>query len=231
MLLIKFGEEKWINKLRCGEIFMQPISYYRKLEKEQRKKGQGDKNEGRLCIKQKMNCDFFGLDLKLNSLEFGIEGDEKNLIGCFYEVDPNRMKLIDSSKDKLSYMFEFNELEKKEFSKWGDTALLIDKFTFLEKIEEEFNKSNIKAIKGKVEYYNTEFPYLELVEKYNKSDIKRLLYKDSYFKNQNEFRIITDMQEDAGKTIVNINDISDISETYKIANILQDGCTITIYRK
>lgn len=231
MLLIKFGEEKWINKLKDGEIFMRPISDYRKLEEEQKKKGQGDKYEGKLYIKQKMNCNFFGLYIEMNSLEFGIDGDEKNLIGCFYNVDPNRMKLIDNSDDKLSYIFEFNELEKKEFSKWGDIALLIDKLIFLEKVGEEFKKSNIDAIGRKVEYYNTELPYIEVIEKYNQSDIERVLYKDNYFKNQNEFRIITNIQEDEGKTIINIGDISNISETHKIENILEEGFTFTIYKK
>ena len=36
-LIIKFGDKVWIDKLASGEIFMQPLKYYRDLEEKEKK--------------------------------------------------------------------------------------------------------------------------------------------------------------------------------------------------
>lgn len=231
MFLIKFGEEKWINKLRDGEIFMQPICYYRRLEEEEKKKGQGDRYEGKIHINQEMKANIFGAEIKIKNIEFEVNDDEKNLVGCFYNADTNRLKLVDEDEEKLYFEFKFTELERKEFARWGDTALVIIKSLFLEKIKEHFQENNIDAIGNKVKYYNCELPDVELIKYYAKGNRERLLWKDTYFANQNEFRIITNVEEDKGKKIVNINDISDISEMLSIKELLDKGFIVPILKE
>jgi hypothetical protein len=232
MLIIKFGEEEWINKLKDGEIFMRPISDYRKLEIEQKKKGQGDKYDGKFHIKQDMQSNMFGIQTKIKELELDFDGDEKNLIGCFYKMYmyTTRLKLISEDDEKKLFLYEFTEEEKKEFAEWGDTALLILQRPFLEKIGEKFKERQIEAYGRNVKYYNCNAPDINYIKDYSEGNENRLFWKDDYFINQNEFRIITAMQADEGRVIFNIGDISDISETRKIKELLNEGIIVPIYK-
>lgn len=211
--LIKFGDKKWIKKLQSGEIFMQPIKYYRDLEKKQMKKGQGDKHDGMLYSTMPGGTiRLIGNDKNspILSVALDYENDENNLIACFYDVDSARLKI--GKPTQLNYnLIEFTKGEKREFAEWGDTALIIDKEKFIDRLNLHLVPNKITGIYNKVEYYNPNDIHKDCIRAYTEKLKSRFLWKEDFFINQNEFRIVLDQMSESGKVVINIEDISDIS--------------------
>lgn len=236
-IIIKFGDKKWIDKLMAGEIFMQPLQYYRDLEEEELIKGQGDKYEGILNISIK---DFkyqsddeninniFNLIRKGSNIRMSLKhnGDEEYLVACFYSVDNNRFRWIGSDENYKYYKYEFTEEEKNIFSKWGDSALIINKFVLINKMYEEMHHI-AKAFK-EVKYYDPNNPDIELLCDYQKLSISRLFWKDIFFKDQQEFRILIDKKDKKGKVVTNLGDISSFTRLESSRELLERGFIINV---
>lgn len=211
--LIKFGDKKWIKKLQNGEIFMQPIKYYRDLEEKQLKRGQGDKHEVMLySTMQDGTISLFGSNKKSQILSATIKhsGDEKYLTACFYNIDDERLTIREPTTSNYK-LLKFTEEEKKEFSEWGDTALIIDKEKFIDRLNLYLVPNKIKGICNKVKYYNPNNIDKDCINAHTKLLDSRFLWKEYFFINQNEFRIILNQISDYGKVIANIGNINDIS--------------------
>ncbi|WP_160691681.1 hypothetical protein [Clostridium sp. C2-6-12] len=219
--LIKFGAKENVEKLQSGDIFMQPMKYYRELEEKYKKKGQGDKYEGKLH----MTCPGGIISLeethqsKVLSCSISYSEYERNLVGCFYNVDEERLK-AKNSNDITPDIIDFNDKEKQEFANWGDTALVIYKPQFIKRLEMKLKEYNIKCVTNKVKYYNPKNPDQNCINDYQNYYDSMLFWKDDYFINQNEFRIILSKKSIEGETVINIGDISDISRCYNKEIIL-----------
>lgn len=238
-LIIKFGDEKWINKLYSGEIFMQPLKYYIDLEREEKKKGQGDKNEATLrskLIDYEFSCENSNKETDLfikllNSGEnatftFRYKDDERYLTSCFYKVDADRFIFIFEEDDKKYYKYEFTNEEKEIFGYWGNSALIINSEIFFNVVRSHL--SNTESILGKIKYYSDNNLPVDLLLDYQQRKINRLLWKDDFFKHQNEYRFIIAEKSDKGKVVANIGILEKISMKCNSSELLIDGFIYTI---
>ncbi len=221
--LIKFGDKKWIEKLQNGEIFMQPFKYYRELESEQMKRGQGDKHEVMLYSTMPGGTiSLAGSNKKSEILSFslGHKEDEKYLTGCFYNVDDERLIIKEPTTSNYK-LIKFTDDEKKEFSEWGDTALIIDKEKFIDRLNSYLIPNKIRGGFSKVYYYNPNNPPQDCIKAHTEVLSSRFYWKEEFFINQNEFRIVLDQKSDDGKIVANIGNINDISICVRREDILK----------
>lgn len=221
--LIKFGDKKWIEKLQNGEIFMQPFKYYRDLELKQMKKGQGDKHEVMLySTKPGGTIRLVGSNKESQILSFALkhEDDEKYLTCCFYNVDDKRLIIKEPTNSNYK-LINFTDDEKKEFSEWGDTALIINKEKFIERLDSYLIPNKIRALANKVFYYNPNNPPENCIKAHTEVLDARFFWKEEFFTNQNEYRIILDQKNDVGKVVASIGNINDISICVRREDILK----------
>lgn len=233
-LIIKFGDEKWIDKLYSGEIFMQPLKSYIDLEREEKRKGQGDKNEASLrskLIDYKFSCENSSeqMDLFLNLLNngedatftFRYKDDERYLTSCFYKVNAERFVFIGEEDDKKYYQYNFTNEEKEIFSSWGNSALIINSKVFFNAIKTCL--SNIDSRLGKVNYYCEDNLPEEALLDYQQKKVSRLFWKDEFFKHQNEYRFVIAEKSDKGKVVANLGSLKEISMKYNSSQLVTDG--------
>lgn len=241
-LIIKFGDKKWIDKLVSGEIFMQPLKFYRDLEEKEMKKGQGDKYEGILRTALESSY-FYSKDNKKNDkfikrlndimdnaidlkFEFKYKNDEKYLVSCFYKVNPERFEFTKEENGQKHYKYNFTDDEKVTFGKWGDSALIINSEVFFKAIT--YHLSNTDSKGKKVEYYDGNNTPMNMIINFQEKDIGRLFWKENYFLSQNEYRFIIAEQSEEGKVVTNIGEISEISMQCNSNELLEYGFTYRI---
>jgi hypothetical protein len=200
-ILIKFTTFEFAKRLRDGEIYMNPLAYFRGVEDGNVK---GDLYEGTDSIIA--NDDFdrilpsLGLDLS--------EQFKKHTIGGISLLSEEQKYCKVFCMYLLNYDFRNSFIESidKKIKDFGDTFVLITDFgEFRNRIIQRLNTGsyNIQGFKGsKVEYYKFEMPTGKLGP-FAKSDS---------YSWQNEFRLLAEpIDFSLDPLVLNIGDISDIS--------------------
>lgn len=244
-LIIKFGKEEHIDSLRKGDIYTNNLKYFIDLEKSYGDVGIGDRDEATLLLSDvdlKITECETGKEVSLGYFMFGSAGD-----GIKFNNNTIRVQLDDHikmpvlclsgiNKEELkeiggNYVLQFSESEidklKEEFKDYTH-ALIIHAGPFIERIDKASIEKGINIYYGYVSYYDPSINQDERVRDYE--SIKRAFWKKEYFKSQKEFRIAFDnVSIDNGKVLINIGDLSDISEKIKISELLDKDYCLSVY--
>ena len=244
-LIIKFGKEEHIDSMRNGNIYTNNLKYFIDLEKDHGDIGIGDRDEATLLLNNvdlKITEVDTGKEVSLGHFMFGSSGegvkfnnntirlqlDEhvKMPVLCLSGINKNELKQTDSK-----YILKFSEDEinhfKEEFKDYTH-ALIMHAGPFIERISEAADAIGTRIYCGYVSYYDPSVNQEERVDDYN--SIRRAFWKKDLFKNQKEFRVAFDNKTiESGKVLINIGDISDISEKVTINELLDKNYSLTVY--
>lgn len=209
-------EEKWANDIIQGKLFMNTINFYKKLEKEEGLKGQGDKDE--LTIKlnpidatiiakdRKDGSELARIPVGMKNLNIEFDNDKKKPVFCIIAITLDDMEIVEDDGNLIRLKLNFSEKEIDRLkSEFGQYVVFIKAFRFQEKLEKSLNSLGINWTLDKVNYTNENMnKRLELTKN---NDLKRFLYKDPDFKYQKEYRLILDEDVEDNK-ILEIEKIS-----------------------
>jgi len=209
--LIKFGKEKHIRSLQDGILYMNPLSYFKGIEEQDRSRG--DKNEGldRYIQPEFANIKIDDHVVDNNDITKPVETRRNKEQGanlfCMYAIDFKRLQKN-----------EFKLKLKKEMHEFGDTGLIV-----LD-CPEFFNRINTVIFLENKKLYNEVIEPLgdglvEYVDKNTYSGKMGLFKKFKDYNYQNEFRIALDVPDSLVGTNdvfkLDIGDISDITKIFK----------------
>lgn len=219
IVFLKFAKEKWIfESFREGNLYMNTIDYYRKLEEETKKRGMGDKDEGALILTQ--------LDISLFDYETGNfvlsgfagksalrskEDTEKHAF-CLGYLDFNNLEITEEGSNYIRTKTFFTEELKQEFKEnFGEHVLMFSCGNFIENIRKTFERENILWAADKIKYSDFSINYIDRIESYMNGGSDRFFWKDNYFKNQQEYRIVVVNRDSNEPLQINIGDMSNYS--------------------
>ena len=208
---------------------MNKVSYYRKLEEESKKKGQGDSGE----LKNKIQ----GFDGILTSqdgsisipikgyIDFEFNEDKDTPIFCLMGIKVDDLEISEYNDDyaKLIFRYDRKEIEnlKKDF---GEYAVIISPTKLEENISKSLDQADKNWIFGEVRYRGIND--FERIQAFSKQDATRFLYKDKYFEYQKEYRLVIDESIEDTK-IIEIGELKDATILMKVDS-LEKGLSFEI---
>ena len=202
-MFIRIGEEKYIDLLqKKGHIYCNTIRYFRSIENDNNR---GDKNEGKVFIKQAKNLEvlvkgeIIGIAEKAQ-IYFDNDKNTGNIF-CIYGVESSTIDQTIISRQKV--------LIEEESRDFGKAALLIfDIQEFLNRISESL-KALRKEFKIEPVYYFDPNTYQGKLNPY---------FKSNKYKHQNEVRLLIQNTEEEPFEFY-IGDISDISRKIPVSDL------------
>lgn len=217
---MKFQNLDRLMFLRSGKLYMKNMDYFRKLERTEKEKYIADSGEDSVILP------FGHLKMKSldgeNSIELDINkaiysgGHLKQPMLCLFSLDYRNIIERDGKS-----MMVFNEEQKINLKKFGTHVLLFnDADEFIRRVKEKLEEEKIGFRCGFVQYYKDD----ENIQRF--SDIvnnkKHIGFTKDYFpfSQQQEYRILLETQVD-DHFILDIKDISDITEIVPIEQVLQ----------
>ena len=230
IFFIKFvSKEEYAEDIVNGKLFMNKVSYYRKLEEESKKKGQGDSGE----LKNKIQ----GFDGILTSqdgsisipikgnIDFEFNEDKDTPIFCLMGIKVDDLEISEYNDDyaKLIFRYDRKEIEnlKKDF---GEYAVIISPTKLEENISKSLDQADKNWIFGEVRYRGIND--FERIQAFSKQDATRFLYKDKYFEYQKEYRLVIDESIEDTK-IIEIGELKDATILKKVDS-LEKGLSFEI---
>lgn len=208
--LIKFKDEEIIRRLQSGNVYLNNLKWFRDYENESGDMIIGDSYEGMLHISD-------------GELRISETGDCRKLANSLIPtVASNPFVFCMSYIDPQVNNFEFNALQREEFSKFGDTALLIlDSYEFISRIRNKAKEKGYNMHFGKVHYYNENIDSGDMWISLMRGTYNIAFWKRRIYKYQQEFRMVIDNENYNEDHIeLNIGDISDISKVFTSEQIL-----------
>ncbi|WP_010241521.1 hypothetical protein [Clostridium arbusti] len=234
IMLIKFSDEKSnLESLQQGNLYLNTLEYFHKMEQETKTKGMGDNYEGRHVLADvnfKMYDNETGkLFLSGTSKQSVIktkEDSEKHIL-CTSYIDYSSIEIIEQGKDFFKGNVLFKEEEKSEFRKhFGKYALIISFGDFINNIKSSFENQGIKGVGNKVKYSNFSKNYIDRTESFAKNTPAKYLWKDIYFKNQKEYRLVV-LNRDSDKPIrIKVDNMSKYSYIMDVDQLFDEGLYI-----
>lgn len=209
--LIKFGKEKYIKSFQNGILYMNPLSYFKGIEEQDRSRG--DKNEG---LHRYIQPEFANIKIGdhvidnndiTKPVEIRRDKEQGANLFCMHAIDFKRLK---NNEFKLKL--------KREMHEFGDTGLIVlDCLEFFNRINTAIFLKNKKLYNKAIEPLGDRL--VEYVDKKTYSGRMGLFKKFEDYNYQNEFRIALDVPESLLDTNdvfkLNIGDISDITKLFK----------------
>lgn len=220
VLLAKFtSKEEYAKDIINGNLYMNNVKYYRALEENGGKKGQGDKNEMVfVSVPEKIRIsnretkeDLLNLNGQCKYLKISYKEDEDILLYCLSSIKINNLQLLDFVDNgdiiyvemKLNYTEEQLKQMEDDFGKF---VLVTPYVNFIDKVNVATNNEKIPLEYGNVRYVPKNS--MEWAQAFANGDTKRFLFKDSYFEYQNEFRIVT-QRKNGGEHYLKIGALND----------------------
>ncbi len=199
--LIKMGTEKnMMNLLINGEIYLNPIDYFRKHEDDQLR---GDPYEGGMEILNITGGTFnlAGIDREFSYEHLHALVKDHSIVGnlyCLYSISSFHYQ------NPIDFKFDSRNCD------FGTHCVLIKNLPiFFDLIDRAMVNSNLKYTSGFVKYY----------DKNNTTKKLSIFDKPSNYSYQNEFRFY--IQSEINEPIVlNIGNLEGIAEMYKIADLI-----------
>lgn len=220
LILLKFGEYKYMKELQQGKIYCKNLKHYSDLEKRTGDRAMGDKNEG-------VNIETEGI-MYLCNPETGeiikryeqlrVETEycdmKKMPVYCMAAISREELQEIDHDKKQLLFMPRefFSKMNSEEY--WEAALMIEDKAQFFNRIKTACDIVGIECRHKYVNYTKMEKNYINR-EKDIMKDIDNIpFWKDEYYKNQHEYRFVfTNIRVD-DNFVLDIGDISDISTLF-----------------
>lgn len=205
--LIKIGKREHIESLRCqGEVYMNPIKYFRETEKTMQRK---DEHDGASRVEQ---VDWIKLRFENNEIEYDRHFDVNRITKAqLWITNPKQTgniysmiainPLLSSTTDRL---------DKRNMSD-DDSFLIINKpLLFCRRLKQEIENKGYKSYFDSVKYYdeNRDSRSLDPFSKTSKLDY------------ENEFRVFVEHDKDEPLTF-KIGSLIDISEIHPIEDFVK----------
>jgi len=209
--LIKFKDRKIIESLQSGKIYLNTLKWFRDYENEEGDTVVGDSYEGMLYI---------------NEGELIIKDTRESI-----KLDKTLLKTVESNAfvycmtyiNPCMGIFEFSEAQKKEFKKFGDTALLIlDSEEFINRIRTESKNQGYDIYFDSVKYYDENIDSGNYWFSLFNGTHNVAFWKKKSYSEQQEFRmVIPEKCCNKDYIVLEIGDISDISKIFSTEQLLK----------
>lgn len=214
-LLLRFMDSIFVEDFLKGKIYMKSNKSFSDLEKESNVMGIGDRYEG-------------------SFLEY-ITPDKSNVFivlsnGSKVPINFERMTVAENSENVLKFPIlcstlldetDFKEVENNEYSLNEETitdllrdfsdrtcVAILNIIEFEDRINSALKKVNLRALSGRIKYFNNEYPLSR--DEFKDDPRKALFYKRDFYKYQREYRMVIEFIEE-DFLILDIGDISDIA--------------------
>ena len=212
-LLIKFKNERIIDSLQSGCVYMNSLEVFRKMEADSEENDEvADPVDGLWHMHDAYVYTEDFSEPPIHVVDAGIQTKHSNdFCYCFFGIDEKH------------YVEQFNEKQKQKFLEIGDTALIVtDLPQFLERVKKAAIFRGYEFNCDFVEYYDPKVDSINLQKIFGKDGLKHIAYrKKDIFSYQQEFRITVhapDVKED--HIVLNIGDISGITTKKKTIDVL-----------
>lgn len=193
-IFVKFIKSEFAESLLEGNLYMNNLHKFIGMEKESKKKGQGDKYEGAFV------SHFNRFEIKDESGKVFIRGKDATVterydeviytpIFCITRFSSEDCKVVEEDdKDNVIFKLDLKQHEKDLFkSEFGDKAILLPgEFPVI--LEKELQEQGYKSIKGLVDYYNYKKFDLDRKKKFDEKSAEMVFWKDNFFSYQREYR-------------------------------------------
>lgn len=223
-IVIKFLEKEYIENLSKGEIFISKLSKYKNTEL---RDGISDTEEGVSKLRiRKLIAIYRGIIRIYADYYSYFKTSDEYPIWCLYNP---RYKKIDSSKIKI----KFNEEEVKDLSEYS-YALIIDSKKLFKRISDFCDGIGIifsyfNVIYGKTDEL-VQAPYQKSKRYKHQREIRYVFLENKFIGyNEDGVGIYPPYKISGENAIINIGDISDISEVVEVKKL--DGHIFTINKK
>lgn len=217
--LVKFSNKlSRLEDLQKGNLYLNTLEYFRNIEKETRKKGMGDYNEGRFILTDlDINIyDYETEDLiltgKASTSAITSQEDSDKHVLCTSYIDFRSLKISEQGKDYFKANIVYTEEQKKAVrNNFGEYALVISFSQFSNNLNASFKKLGIEATGDKVKYSDYSINYTNRLEPFIGNTSDKYLWKDLYFENQKEYRVIILNKDSKVPITIKVGDMSKYS--------------------
>lgn len=197
-------DKAYIDSFLEGNIYMNPIQYYIDLENESGKQGQGDINEGNICIYKRS---FPQAQNQISTLTIRKSYDFlKYPVFCLMYLEP----YIESNGQGFFCFKDKNQLnEMLSFSEYCVAIHNIDEFIC--RFSSACNKKRKSWWHSFVFYNQQDVINSEVYKQIEENNLKSVFVKDRKFALQQEYRFVI-LEEKTNAFTINIGSIKDIAE-------------------
>lgn len=235
---MKFLKEEYVDDLLKGKLYMKPLKYYIDLEKNTRVKGQGDKYEANVVMKDvEVKIFVSGTDTlvaegKASEMSFYSNQRVMSPVFCMYAIDEENLKIIDEDEKKYIVKPSITEVYKKKLIQdFGDNLVFVSAGHFIERVKKVCEENDLHLVFGKVNYEDLSVNSSKRLEMARDVEDSRICFvKSDEFIHQNEFRILLNNRLVEDHFILEIGDISDIVHQMKISDFFE-GLEIHLYKR
>lgn len=212
-ILIKFHSKNIIDSLQAGNIYMNELNIFRKMEEG------GDSHEVGDLMENKIFSKAYELSDGTPCNFIMTEENKSNYVYCLFYVTFN------------SNYFQFSDEQKEKLLCFGDTALVIqDVQEFLYRVTNQAEKEGYNIHHRKVMYYKENKEITKELMNYLAEGLYNFSFlKRDKYRYQQEYRLAINTEKlEEEHIILKIKDISDISFQINAKKILEDGIYVTI---
>lgn len=231
--LVKFSDKKYLESFQKGNLYLNTLEYFQKLEEQAKEKGMGDANEGRLVLTE--------LDIQIRDYETGnivMEGkasrsaltaqeDSEKHVLCTSYIDFGSLDITEQGEGYIKGKTVFTEEQQLEVrSHFGKYALITFYSDFVNNINKSFKEQGIQCVSNKVKYTNYSINYKDRIESFMGNTSDKYLWKDNYFKDQKEFRLVVFEKDSKEAITIKIDDMTKYSAIIPVEQLFNDGFEI-----
>ncbi len=216
LAFLKFSNELWkLETLQKGNLYMNTLGFFKKLEEETKIKGMGDKNEGSIIFTN-LHLKFF--DNYTNELVYEgpaskstitMEEDLQKHVFCMCYLDFGNLEIIEEGVDSVKTLFNFTNEQKKDFvDNFGKYVMFISCTDFINHVREKFEEENIDWAADKVKYSDFSINYMDRLEDYMSNRSGKYFWKDKFFEKQREYRFVVLNRDSDEPVKFNVGDLT-----------------------
>lgn len=222
-MLMKFGSEKNLTKLRSGQLYMKNLKYYVDLEKATDDEDVGDKYDGQMML-QDVKISMFTVDTHEFIAQLDAPAASMNLgylecpVFCMFVFDYRNHVDERLEGDILTVKYQFTQEQLDRMPNFGDSVLIIKNGDeFVRRVKEGLLKAGYGFTRDHVQYYG--FNNIEHLKQVQKDNSRIAFWKREKYAYQQEYRFLVHDFVDNSLS-VDIGDISDITDLLKTEELL-----------
>jgi hypothetical protein len=225
-ILIKFGKKKRLREFQSGKIYLKRLRYFIDLENETGDDDVGDKYDGLLPI-EKVNIKVVNAEENHKMIVQFSDANAVLDLGycnapalCMFALDRRNKTEVLRGEGELIERYDFTDEQKEKLKRFGAHVLVItNNDEFISRLTKGFQAAGISMKRGRVEYYNGNTKQ-HAEDVINKDHSQIAFWKRQKFSYQQEYRLFAFQTDVDDHLIVDIGNISDISEIKSARGIL-----------
>lgn len=195
ILILKFTD--FPDDLLNGRIRMNNLKKYIDIEKNDRKKGQGDLMEAsrvyrdlNLTIHDNETDEIF-FTLSNSDMTFIVDGDEKKPVFCTLLLTSKHFKYYSEDDDHITYILQINNDEIEHMlENFPQQLVVIPAPVFFNRMNKTAIENNYHLVHRPVIYDDFNENNFERIKSYDEDHSNVFFWKDRYFEKQNEYRFV-----------------------------------------